>query len=64
MDYQFDVCFLKKAQSSVPSGIRASVRHAFQPELSPRQKRQHLRDLYTARRSFGDGGERYSLVIA
>ena len=37
MDYQFDVCFLKKAQSSVPSGIRASVRHAFQPELNIRR---------------------------
>jgi hypothetical protein len=24
----------------------------------PRQKRQYLRDLYTARRSFGDSGER------
>ena len=80
MDY--DVCFLKKAQSSVPSGkkrtpascsgscmsIRASVRHPLFSRNSilggPRQKRQHLRDLYTARRSFGDSGERYSLVIA
>jgi hypothetical protein len=66
MDY--DVCFLKKAQSSVPSGIRASVRHPLFSRNSilggPRQKRQHLRDLYTARRSFGDSGERYSLEIA
>src|SRR6266436_7517202 len=27
----------------------------------PRQKRQHLRDLYTARGSFGDSGERLFL---